>query len=99
EYSRMTAVERLRRLDVSIWPASTAEFVDGLVTVRPAMAPGSSPVEGITDVIVVEPPAASDGLADRLWAAGVPVHPVGDAVAPRSLLDAMFEGHALAREL
>jgi hypothetical protein len=98
EYSRMTAVERLRGLGVQLWTSADVRFADGTATVTSTLVSTSTSV-AVTDVVVLDPPTAEDGLVAPLLDAGVPVHVVGDAVAPRSLLEAMAEGHALGRAL
>lgn len=99
EYSRMTAVERLRSLDVGLWASATAELRDGVAVVTNALTGAVTEIPGIADVVAVDPPDALDELSDALAGADVPVHVVGDAVAPRSLLEAVAEGHAVGRTI
>ncbi|MFD4668744.1 FAD-dependent oxidoreductase [Lentzea sp. NPDC058450] len=97
EYSRMTAVERLRGLGVRFWTSSTVDV--RAATVTNSLTDARSALPGLTDVVVVEPPDPEDALAGELAEAGVPVHLAGDAVAPRSLLEAVAEGHVLGRSI
>ncbi|MGC5015823.1 NAD(P)-binding protein [Streptosporangium sp. DT93] len=99
EYSRMTALERLRALGVDIWTGAVAEFGDGRAVVRSSLVSAETVIHGVTDVIELDPPDALDTLAADLAGSGPAVHVIGDALAPRSLLEAMYEGHALARAL
>ncbi|WP_062358019.1 oxidoreductase [Herbidospora yilanensis] len=99
EYSRMTALERLRALGVDVWTSCTAETGGGRAVLRSSLNRGETVLDGVTDVIPLDPPGALDTLAADLTGAGLPVHVIGDAVAPRSLLEAVYEGHALARAL
>lgn len=99
EYSRMTAVERLRALDVQIWTSAGARFADATATVSCTLVSATTTVPAVTDVIVLDPPTAEDDLAAPLAEAGIAVHLIGDAVAPRSLLAAMHEGHSLGRSI
>ena len=96
EYSRMTAVERLLLLGVQIWANATVAFDEGVVISLP-MTTAQQKIPAVTDVVLSRPPVAEDTLRD----AGVDaeVHVIGDACAPRSLLDAMYEGHSLGRAL
>jgi 2,4-dienoyl-CoA reductase-like NADH-dependent reductase (Old Yellow Enzyme family) len=99
EYSRMTAVERLRDLGVQLWTSARAELSDGTATITSALVDTVVGVPGITDVIALDPPTARDDLAAPLAEAGVEVHVIGDAVAPRTLLEAMTEANTLGRAL
>lgn len=98
-YSRMTTVERLRSLGVNLWTGVDAVFRDGRAELSSSLVSARSVIDGVTDVVVAEPPDAHDRLAAELADAGLPVHVIGDAVAPRSLLEAMYEGHSLGRAL
>lgn len=99
EYSRMTAVERLRRLGVQLWTGTVATFERGAATLRPRLLDLEHHLEHVDEVVHVRRPAARAGLADDLEAAGVPVVLVGDALAPRNLLDAVHEGHLAGRRV
>uniref|UniRef100_UPI0025CC2202 FAD-dependent oxidoreductase n=1 Tax=uncultured Aeromicrobium sp. TaxID=337820 RepID=UPI0025CC2202 len=99
EYSRMTAIERLRELGVAIWTSSVVDADERSLTIRSLLAPSRTTIPQVSEVVVIEPPAADDLLAEPLRNAGIEVHLIGDARAPRSLLEAMFEGHALGRAL
>lgn len=98
-YSQMTTVERLRSLGVRLWTSATVEFAAGSVTITSSLTSASSTVDDVTDVVALSVPDTEHALADGLTEAGIPVHVIGDAVAPRSLLEAMFEGHAVGRSL
>ncbi|WP_434441639.1 NAD(P)-binding protein [Lentzea sp. E54] len=99
EYSRMTAVERLRSLGVSLWTSADADVRAGVVTITSTLTGVATEVAGVRDVVAIDPPDALDDLSGALAEAGVPVHVVGDAVAPRSLLEAVAEGHAVGRTI
>lgn len=99
EYSRMTAVERLRDLGVQLWTSAAASFADGAATITGTLTDAVTTVPGVTDVVALDPPTACDDLAEPLADAGIPVHVIGDAVAPRSLLEAMTEANVLGRTL
>jgi dimethylglycine catabolism A len=99
EYSRMTYLERLRGLGVQLWPSAHARLADGAVTIRSAMHDRATTIVGITRVVALDPPLPRDALVGPLLDTEVEVHTVGDVVAPRTLLDAMAEGHTLGRAL
>jgi 2,4-dienoyl-CoA reductase-like NADH-dependent reductase (Old Yellow Enzyme family)/thioredoxin reductase len=97
EYSRMTYLERLRALDVQLWPSSRAEVDGDSVIVRSSMNDTVATLAGVTDVAVLDPPSPQDELVAPLQDAGVTVHLVGDVVAPRTLLEVIAEAHHLGR--
>ncbi|GAA1933706.1 FAD-dependent oxidoreductase [Nocardioides hwasunensis] len=99
EYSRMTYVERLRDLGVQLWAASRAELAGGTATISSGLHDGATDLDRVTHVVALDPPVPREELVEPLYAAGLELHPVGDVVAPRTLLEAMAEGHALGRAL
>ncbi|MCT2581585.1 oxidoreductase [Actinophytocola gossypii] len=99
EYSRMTAVERLRDLGVQLWTSARAELAAGTARIASTLVDTTTIVPGVTDVVALDPPTAQDALAAPLADAGLAVHVIGDAVAPRTLLEAMAEAHAVGRAL
>ncbi|GAB3434637.1 oxidoreductase [Actinophytocola sediminis] len=99
EYSRMTAVERLRAHGVQLWTNARAEFAGDTARIVDALVDATPVVPGVTDVVALDPPSTQDSLVAPLADAGLTVHVVGDAVAPRTLLEAMAEAHALGRAL
>ncbi|MBK1789197.1 oxidoreductase [Prauserella cavernicola] len=98
-YSRMTIVERLRSLGVRLWTSATAGFAHGGATVTSGLTGQATTVDGVTDVVALAIPETEHVLAEHLDGTVPTVHVIGDAVAPRSLLEAMFEGHAIGRAL
>ncbi len=52
---------------------------------------------GIDQLVCVVPPRADDRLESGLDASGIPFEMVGDCLAPRNALEAIFEGHRAAR--
>ncbi len=98
-YTRMTTVERLLSHGVQMWPSSSATFEEGVAVVRSALHSGTTTIDHVTDVVVTEPATAQDGLTAELTAAGLVVRTIGDANAPRSLLESMFEGHSAGRSV
>ncbi|MBM9466471.1 oxidoreductase [Nakamurella leprariae] len=99
EYSRMTAVQRLRELGVDLWTSSRVDLDDTAAVVTRSLVSGTVRLPVPDVVVVVDVPDAADRLAVELQDAGVPVHLIGDALAPRSLLEAVYEGHRVGRAL
>lgn len=54
-------------------------------------------LDGVDSVVGVQPNRADDVLFHRLRTDDRPAHLVGDSVAPRTALEAVYEGHELAR--
>lgn len=98
-YSRMTAVERLRDLGVQLWTSAAAAFEGGTAWITSSLVDTVTTVEGVTDVVALDSPAARDEMAEPLAEAGLSVHVIGDALAPRSLLEAMAEAHVVGRSV
>lgn len=56
-------------------------------------------LQGFDSVVAIQYNASRDGLHGALRELGIPVRLVGDALAPRTALEAVFEGHELAMQL
>lgn len=56
-------------------------------------------VGGIDTLVICRHPVAHNPLEAALTARGIPVLMAGDCLAPRTALDAIFEGHAAARAI
>lgn len=99
-YSRMTAMERLREQGVRIIARTEIVKIAGdKVTLREPSRGEMSERDGFTDFVYATRGISNCALPDELEEKGATVHCIGDAFAPRSLLDAVFDGHRLAREL
>lgn len=92
DYSRMTLLERLTLAGVSVWPSSEVRCLRPGVTVRSPLHPGRHTLPEVAALFLVRPPSAIDGLASHAQDQGIRVRMVGDALAPRSLLQAIHEG-------
>jgi dimethylglycine catabolism A len=99
EYSRMTALERLRLTGVQVWVGTTAQFHHGTAVLTSSLVDRTVLLDAVDDVVVAERPIARDRLVTELEDRHPDVRVIGDASAPRSLLEAMFEGHAAGRAL
>jgi 2,4-dienoyl-CoA reductase-like NADH-dependent reductase (Old Yellow Enzyme family)/threonine dehydrogenase-like Zn-dependent dehydrogenase len=101
-YSRVALVDRLRQLPVSARPLQRVVRVDGDVAVLEDCICGArSELRGVSAVVAATPPTAEDLLARELRSAGFhgKVHIVGDAYAPRTALEAVYEGHVAAMSI
>lgn len=98
-YSSTTTFARWRQLGIRImtlrrplsWSAGTLRVEDvscGDIEER----------KGIDHFVAVLPAEASSELEEPLLSAGLSVRSVGDCLAPRNALEAVFDGHRSARE-
>ncbi|MDP2084972.1 MAG: FAD-dependent oxidoreductase [Gemmobacter sp.] len=98
-YSRMTALERLAQAGVALRPATLVTgFGPGLVQTRHKYA-GDTASLPFDRLIFSGRGTGAFALQSALEARGVAVHPVGDANAPRTLMEAMHDAQAIARKL
>ena len=98
-YSKTALVARLRDAGVAIRPLRTARSFDGNTFIVEDIATGM--VESIPAEMVIAAgnPTASAELFDPLSDSGRSVTVVGDALAPRTALEAVFEGHEVGRAI
>lgn len=74
-------------------------FIPGGIETRHMFTRTPGRLEGYDSVVVAAPGISQDGLAPTLRAAGLAVHVIGDAYAPRDTEAAILEAHTLARRL
>lgn len=99
-YSSLAARKRLRDMKVRIATLRAVKGFDrGELAVEDASTGELERLPGFDSLVVAQYNAADDGLFMPLRAAGLEVIAVGDCVAPRTALEAVFEGHAAARAL
>jgi len=94
-YSRLALVPRLGRAGVRVRTLRRlVGHADGVLTLADVVTGTHEEVDGVDAVVHVGPRDAVDGLAAALEAAGYAgdVVVVGDAYAPRSALEAVYEG-------
>lgn len=99
-YSTLANGARLREKGVKIrllrritgWKTGTVQSEDLSDGTAESLPGFSSLVVSATDV-------ASDDLYRPLRASGIPVKMVGDCLAPRTAMEAVFEGHEFARQI
>ena len=92
---------RLAKLDVRLSPNHFIESIDeSRVDVYETLTRRHRPVEGVDTVVLSMLRSPDDALFRQLSDAGmIPTHCIGDAVAPRSVAEAIYEGERLGREL
>lgn len=98
-YSNLATRKRLRELKVRIAPLRAVKgFAAGELTVED-VSTGELEKHAFDSLVVAQFNAADDRLLVPLRAAGLQVTAVGDCLAPRTALEAVYEGHAAARAL
>ena len=92
---------RLAKLDVRLSPNHFIESIDGSrVLVYETLTRRPRPLDGVDTVVLSMMRSPQDALFRELSdTGGVPVHCIGDAVAPRSAAEAIYEGEKLGRAL
>ena len=98
-YSNLATRKRLRELKVRIATLRAVKmFNAGELTVED-VSTGELEKHAFDSLVVAQFNAADDRLLGPLRAAGLQVTAVGDCLAPRTALEAVYEGHAAARAL
>lgn len=98
-YSSLAARKRLRDKRVRIAPLRSVKgFADGELTVED-VSTGELEKHRFDSLVVAQYNAADDRLYAPLRKAGLEVRMIGDCLAPRTALEAVYEGHAAARAL
>ncbi len=92
---------RLAALDVRLSPNHFIESIDGhQVEVYETLSKRSRSMEGVTTVVLSMLRSPEDALWRKLREGGdITAHCIGDAVAPRSVAEAIYEGEKLGRAL
>ena len=92
---------RLAKLDIRLSPNHFIESIDGhRVDVYETLTRRARPLDGVDTVVLAMMRSPEDALFKELQdAAATPVHCIGDAVAPRSVAEAIYEGEKLGRAL
>ncbi len=94
-YSRTALVSRLGEAQVRVRPLRRIiEMRDGSLTLEDTVSRARESIEDVSAVVHVGPKRAEDTLAVELFELGYPSHVqlVGDAWAPRTALEAVYEG-------
>ena len=99
-YSNLATRKRLRDRKVRIVPLRAVKgFAGGELTVEDTSLGELERLPGFDSLVVAQYNLADDSLYAPLRAAGLEVRAVGDCLAPRTALEAVYEGHAAARAL
>jgi pyruvate/2-oxoglutarate dehydrogenase complex dihydrolipoamide dehydrogenase (E3) component len=98
-YSKTALTARLRDAHVSIRPLRAARSFDGNIFVVEDLTTGSLESIPADAVIAAGNPTANSELFAQLTEKGAPMTLVGDAVAPRTALEAVYEGHEVGRAI
>lgn len=96
-YTKLSLFHRFGTMDVTVMPMRRlARHERGQGAVLVDTLTKAEHVLDVDDVVLVAPQVATDDLFRRLSAArpDLPIHLVGDAFAPRTTLEATFEGRA-----
>jgi len=99
-YSRMVALERLKKGNVYLRTRVTFDaWENGALLVTESSLSKQERYGPFDRLVVAKRGDAQTDLLDALQLRGVDVVSIGDAHAPRSLLQAVFEGHRAARSI
>ncbi|MCL6650101.1 MAG: FAD-dependent oxidoreductase [Chloroflexi bacterium] len=99
-YSRMTTVDRLGKLGVQVrLLRRPVSYQEGSLTIQDVLTGTTEVLTGIDLVVACLPREADSVLAEALAEQVDCLSVVGDAQAPRTLLEAIYEGHAAGRSI
>jgi thioredoxin reductase len=99
-YSNLATRKRLRDMKVRIATLRSVKgFTGGELTLEDTSTGELERLKGFDSLVVAQYNAADDRLFAPLRAAGLEVKAIGDCLAPRTALEAVYEGHAAARAL
>jgi dimethylglycine catabolism A len=99
-YSTLAVRKRLRDMKVRIVPFRALREWNGDTLILEDTTTGEPEQHsGFTSLVAARYNIAQDALYAPLRAKGFDVRLIGDCLAPRTALEAIYEGHALAREL
>jgi len=99
-YSRMTALERLRANGVTIRPSTEALAIEGPdIHVHEKHLGVENVLRSFTHFVFASRGTSNFDLCAAVEKAGLPTHAIGDALAPHSLFEAMFDGYSLGRRI
>ncbi|MBB2946500.1 hypothetical protein FB565_006268 [Actinoplanes lutulentus] len=96
-YSRLGLAERLRAAGIRIFTMHRpSSALDNTVTITHTVDGSAQTLTGIDSIVHVRPARARAGLLDELAESGWSgqVHLAGDAFAPRTVQEAVYEGRA-----
>jgi hypothetical protein len=101
--SRLGILRRMSGLGIEVVPLSepsaASSLEDGVVLARNVYTGRESEIGEVTLMTYSTPRAVDDVLAGPLRASGLDVRLIGDCYAPRTVMAATSEGHAVGHEL
>jgi 2,4-dienoyl-CoA reductase-like NADH-dependent reductase (Old Yellow Enzyme family)/thioredoxin reductase len=99
-YSAFALSRRLKEKGVKMLGHRTPDsFLDGCVVARD-LSTGDTEDIGMFDAVIAPTPGQpNDELVRELGGNAAQLHVIGDAMSPRTALEAIFEGHEVARAL
>lgn len=93
-------LDQLTRAGVTFHTMTAATgFSDGVLHTRNSITGAAGTIAGIDAVVALGDPIPEDGLAAKLGDLGLPVHLIGDALAPRRMLHATLDGARLGQSI
>ncbi|SFB16215.1 hypothetical protein SAMN03159496_02059 [Rhizobium sp. NFR07] len=99
-YSTLANMKRLRERKVRLATLRRVASYDGGTLTAEDLSTGEMEIHaGITALIAAEHNFADQTLFRELRALGIPVRQIGDNLAPRTALEAVYHAHLAAREL
>jgi 2,4-dienoyl-CoA reductase-like NADH-dependent reductase (Old Yellow Enzyme family) len=98
-YSSTTTFARWRERRIRIRPLRKPLAFDGRrLEIEDSSCGEREQIDGVDALVACIPPRAFNPLEAPLREAGIAVRLIGDCMAPRNALEAIFEGHRAARE-
>lgn len=101
-YSRLGLLRRLGDLGVQVRPLRRpVRGEGGDLVITDTLTGREERIPGVSTLVHIGPPAARDALFEAITAArpALPARLVGDALAPRSALEAVYEGRLATAQL
>lgn len=99
-YSTLGSLKRLRDRKVRLALLRKVQRWDGaLLSVEDVSTGEVAVLPGFSGLVVARHRIANDGLLAELRSLGVPVRAIGDCLAPRTALEAVYQGHEIARAI
>jgi hypothetical protein len=99
-YSMLGVRQRFRDKGIRVMPLRAVRALEGRTLLLEDLSTGQTePLAPVDDIVVAAGGVAEDGLSHALRGRVPDVRMVGDCVAPRTALEAVFEGHAAGRAL
>ena len=99
-YSMLAVRHRFREKKIRVMLLRSVRAVDGKTVLLEDVTTGDTEgLDGVDSIVVAAGGVADDGLYHQLRGALPDLRMVGDCVAPRTALEAIYEGHAAGRAI